>query len=524
MTPHRTPARQAKTRLPIAPTAVVLTALLASACAPTADEAPVEPDVLTVVQSSVQIGDPHIVSDGLAAKSIIKTVYDALVAVDASGTYQPALAEGWDVSDDARSWTFHLRDGVTFHNGETLSAADVVATMGRVLDPGIGGAFGTEGVYLSYLGSAEISAPDEGTVRIVTQDPMADLLDLVVDMPISPAGALSHLPGSYVGSGPYQVVEQTETRLVLAAHEDYWGGTPEYAEIRWLAEADPVARTTAVLEGRADIAAGIGIDGRDRILAEGGQGAGESQGGAVAHEMDSGLAIIFMINALEGPGQDRRVRQALNHALDRDAIIDEITGGAAQPLSGYLTSGHFGYDPETPVYPYDRGRARELLSDAGYTDGLSLTFDIPQVMPDEMPALARLMARQYEAVGIDVEIVEHADRSGYSQMVRRKEIADAAGFDSSPRSTYRVLREKLHSGLKGPWWEGYTNPEVDALIEEAQATVDDGERQAIYRRIYRLVRDDAPWIFLYNPTLYWGVGPGVQWTPRVDGLLVFGRG
>jgi peptide/nickel transport system substrate-binding protein len=468
--------------------------------------------VLRVVQSSVGVGDPHIVSDGLAAKSIIKTIYDALVSVDASGSYRPALAERWDVSDDARSWTFHLRDGVVFHNGESLHASDVLATLGRVLDPSIGGAFGTEGVYLSYLGGAEISAPDDRTVRIVTEDPMADLLDLVVDMPISPASALSDLPGTYVGSGPYRIVEHTDARLVMEAHDGYWGGTPAYAAIHWLAEEDAAARTDAVLEGRADIAAGIGIEGRDRIVAA---------GDATAREMDSGLAIIFMINALEGPGRDRRVRQALNYALDRQGIIEQIVDGAAKPLNGYLTSGHFGYDPGTPVYPFDPQRARELLAEAGYADGLSLTFDIPQVMPDEMPELTRLMAEQYASVGIDVQIVEHEDRSGYSQMVRRKQIADAAGFDSSPRSTYRVLREKLHSGLRGPWWEGYENPEVDALIEEAQGTVSDPERQAIYRRIYGIVTSDAPWIFLYNPTLYWGVAPGTEWTPRVDGLLVF---
>jgi peptide/nickel transport system substrate-binding protein len=142
---------------------VLLSAALALACAPGAEDAgePDAPGVLTVVQSSVGIGDPHIVSDGLAAKSIIKTIYDALVALDASGTYQPALAERWDVSDDARGWTFHLRNGVTFHNREVLTASDVIATLDRVLDPSIGGALGTEGVYLSYLGAAEITAPDE---------------------------------------------------------------------------------------------------------------------------------------------------------------------------------------------------------------------------------------------------------------------------------------------------------------------------------------------------------------------------
>ena len=227
---------------------VVLGALVAASCspAPTATRQP----VLTVYQSSASIGDPHIVSDALARRSIIYSVYEALVRLDELGNYQPALAERWEVGEDARSWTFHLRDGVTFHNGEVLSAFDVVATLGRVLDPSIGGAFGTQGVYISYLGTAEISAPDDMTVRIVTVDPMADLLDLVVDMPISPASELHRLPEAYVGSGPYEIIEQSGTRLVIAAHDDYWGETPDYEEIHWVAEGDSEKRVDALLTKR----------------------------------------------------------------------------------------------------------------------------------------------------------------------------------------------------------------------------------------------------------------------------------
>jgi peptide/nickel transport system substrate-binding protein len=106
-------------------------------------------------------------------------------------------------------------------------------------------------------------------------------------------------------------------------------------------------------------------------------------------------------------------------------------------------------------------------------------------------------------------------------MVRDKKINDACCFDSSPRSTFRVLREKLHSTLRGPWWEGYTNPQVDALVAKAQATVSDADRQRIYREIYSIVRDDAPWVFLYRPTNYWGARETVAgWTPRADGLLL----
>jgi peptide/nickel transport system substrate-binding protein len=461
----------------------------------------------------VSLGDPHIASDSSNRLSILFSVYEALVKLDEGGDYQPALAERWEVTEDARTWTFHLRDGVRFHNGEVLRASDVVATLGRVLDPAIGGSFGTQGVYISYLGDAEISALDDSTLRIVTGDPMADLLDLVVAMPISPAGELDKLPDEYVGSGPYRIAEESSDRLVLTAHDEYWGKTPDYREIVWIAEEDPEKRVEALLNGEADIAGGIGIQGQSRIAED---------GRALSHEWDSGLAIIFMANSQQGPCQDRRVRQALNYAVDLDAIIAEIKHGAAKPLNGYLTPHHFGYNPDTPVYPYDPDRAKALLAEAGYPDGLELVFDIPSTMPDEAPDLARMMAEQYGRVGITLDIVEHQDRAAYSEMVREKRINDAAAFDSSPRSTYRVLREKIHSGLQGPWWEGYRNERVDSLIEEAQATVSDPERQAIYREIYTLIRDDAPWIFLYRPTRYWGVSPAMEdWRPRADGLLIF---
>jgi len=483
----------------------LLPAILLSSCG--------SPNVLTVVQSSVSIGDPHIASDASDRLGIVFSIYEALVKLDEDGEYEPSLAERWEVGEDARTWTFFLRENVRFHNGEVMTATDVVETLGRVLDPAIGGSFGTQGVYISYLGTAEISALDDLTVRIVTADPMADLLDLLVAMPISPASELANLPGEYTGSGPYKIVEQSEDRLVLVAHEEYWGGTPTYREIHWVGERDPERRVDAVLNGEADIVSGIGLQGRNRIIED---------GDAQTREWDSGLAIIFMANSQEGPCRDRRVRQALNYALDVDQIIAEIKQGAAKPLNGFLTPHHFGYNPETPVYPHDPEMARRLLAEAGYADGLTLTFDIPSSMPDEAPALARMMAEQYSEVGITLQIVEHEDRAAYSETVRDKDIHDAAAFDSSPRSTYRVLMEKIHSGQRGPWWEGYSNGEVDSLIDASQATIAPDDRQAIYRRIYTLIRDDAPWIFLYRPTRFWGVGPALEdWVPRADGLLIF---
>jgi peptide/nickel transport system substrate-binding protein len=342
---------------------------------------------------------------------------------------------------------------------------------------------------------------------------MADLLDLLVAIPISPESELGRLPHDYVGSGPYKIAEKNETKITLKAHDEYWGKAPAYREIHWIAEQNPGKRVDALLSGQADVASNIGLQGKERIMKE---------RGSVAHELESGVCIIFMLNSQNGPCQDRRVRQALNYSLDVDKIIDEILKGAAIPLNGYLTPHHFGYNPETPVYPFDPEKARGLLADAGYRDGLKLVFDIPSVMPDEAPRLTRMMVGQYHQVGISVEVIEHQDRAAYAEMVREKKINDACCFDSSPRSTYRVLREKIQSTLRGPWWQGYENKDVNSLIEQAQATVSNPERQRIYRRLYPIIRDDAPWIFLYRPKSYLGVRSTMKdWKPRTDGLLVF---
>lgn len=495
------------------PAAIALIPALAAGTACSDAKAPpsTRPTV-TVVQSSVALGDPHIVSDSTTRRNILFSIFESLVAVDGEGAFQPSLAERWVTSGDARTWTFTLRRNVAFHDGASLRAHDVVASIRRALDPAIGGAFGTQGVLATYLGSAEVRALDDATVRIVTPEPMADLLDLVSAIVIGPENALGKLPGTYVGTGPYRVTEQTDEGMVVDAHEKYWGPAPAYGQVRFVPEPDAAKRVDALLSGSADLAADIGIDGKARLA---------SGSDVTVRELESGLCIIFMLNAQQGPCRDRRVRQALNYALDVDAIIAGVMKGAATRLNGYLTAHHFGYNPETPVYPHDPVMAKRLLAEAGYPNGLTLTFDIPTAMPDEARALAAMMVEQYREAGVTLKIVEHADRAAYSEMVRDKKIQDGCCFDSSPRSTFRVLREKLHSGLRGPWWEGYTNPQVDALIAKAQATVLNDERQRLYREIYTIVRDDAPWVFLYRPTNYWGVrGTLAGWAPRSDGLIL----
>lgn len=466
---------------------------------------------LTVAQSSVTVGDPHICSDSMNRGNIIGAIYEPLIRRSGPGVFLPALAREWAVKPDGLTWVFRLREGVGFHNGDTMTGVDVVETLRRVVDPAIGGAFGTQGVYASYIGNAVFSSPRSDVFMIMTKDPMADLLDLISEMPIAPADELDKLPNEYIGTGPYSVGAKSRDEMVLERNRGYWGKQAISDEVTWISHPDAVERATMVSDREADIATSIGLKGRDSIR-------GSTRTNAVS--LKSSLCIIFMMNSGSGVCADHRVRQALNYGLDIAQVVRKVKKGAATRLNGYLTPHHFGHNPETEPYPYDPGRARRLLSEAGYPEGLKLTIDIPTRMPDEGLEVGKMMMEHYGRIGVDVEVISYTDRAAYAEMVRDKDIHDMCCFDSSPISTYRVLREKIHSGHKGPWWEGYHSEEVNGLIDTAQRTFDNSKRAGIYQRIFQIVRDDAPWVFLYRPTYFWAVSKKLSnWAPTSRGKV-----
>jgi peptide/nickel transport system substrate-binding protein len=464
---------------------------------------------IKITQSSVEPGDPHICSDSIDRNNIIYSVYEGLVKRDRKGIIRPALALRWGIERDGLSWLFELRDRVYFHNGEPLDAEDVVASIRRVVDPSIGGAYGTQGTFASYLNKAELKAPKNNVFKITTSEPMADLLDLLAQMPIGPSGELENLPDEYIGTGPYIVEGKSREELHLKASRNYWGDKASIEDVRWIGEQDALTRAEMVSNRDADLGCLIGVEGKKVV---------ESEGKAEIDSIKSGLCIIFMFNCVKGPFTDRKVRVALNHGLDVDEIIKDVKKGAATRLSSFVTPLHYGYDPNVEPYRYDPDRARRLIAESGLDR--KITADVPVSMPDEAPELALKIKDQLNGIGVDFEINYHYDRQAYSERVREKKISDLCCFDSSPRSTFRVLREKLNSQVKGPWWQGYNNPEVNNLAYQAQRTFDYSRREEIYKQIYRTVHDDPPWLFLYRPTYYYALRKGVRgWRFRDDGTI-----
>jgi peptide/nickel transport system substrate-binding protein len=458
---------------------------------------------LAIVQPHLRLGDPHVCSDDRSRLSLLHALYEPLVRRGAAGRFDPALAEAWDVDAEARRWSFTLRPGVRCHDGGPLHAHDAVASLARVRDDPPEGELGTSGVYAGYLRGCELRAQGDLRFEITTPVPMADLLDVLVELFVVPARHLARAASTPCGSGPFRLVEAGDAEIVMESHAAAWDGDPWLQQVRWLAEPDGDARVRRLREGGADLASDVPV-GTDAVTTT---------------WRPSSVATTFMFDLTGGPTADRRVRRALNHAVDVTALIDELFAGRAERTTSPCTSTQLGFDPALAPYTFDPAMARRLLADAGAA-ALELTFDVPSRLPDEAPRLARLLTRQLADVGVALHVVEHTDRPGYATSVRTKRIHDAACFDSSPHSTFRLFMEKFHAGARGPWWLGYDDPAFDAIVDDAVRRPQAAARATAYRQAARMLRDDAPWLFLYGPHLGWGLGDrAAPWVPTADGLV-----
>lgn len=448
-----------------------------------------------IAQPHVRHGDPHVTSDDPSRLSIHACLFEALVRRAPGGRFEPGLAASWTLDAGARTWLFELRDA-RFSDGQPLSANDVVSSLRRVRDEDIEGELGTSGVFKAYLAGAEIDI-DAGRVRVRTREPLADLLDLLVDIPIVRSG-----PDGFLGTTAYRLLGSDGETVVLdragVGGQLTDSGPKRPTRLIFLAAPDAEERASMDVEIATDVAGGV--PGEFRV--------------------QTTVCTTFLCNLNAGPCSSRHFRQALNWATDVPALVAGSSPGPAVPIRGPWTERHLGCDPSRHLYGPDLARATRLLEKSGQVAGM--TLDVPERLPDESRALAAALAEMWSRIGIETTIKVHADRPAYALMVRDKKIHDAACFDSSPSSTFRLLWEKFHSGNRGPWWQGYVNPALDQLVDQGRATPDVGQREALYRTAFSLIAEDAPWVFLYNPSRVFSISDRLAgWTPSVDGYVRF---
>lgn len=464
-----------------------------------------------IAQRRVVPGDPHDCTDAADQLSILRAVCDTLVRRDGT-THAPHLALRWHVDAEARDWAFDLRPGHRFHDGTPCDAKAVAQSLRRMARADKGYTLGASGVWRQYLGAAKIEAVGESRLVIRLSDPTADLLDILEQGFIVAPGTLDLWDrgesAGIVGSGPYRVNTQTETTLSASRVKGHFAA-PVVDEITWIAEPSPQVRGQMLREGRADVAADLAPGAADIDAAE---------APLTFHDYTSPVAIILLLNAHKGPLADPSLRRALSLAVDRDRLVADVMAGHATPLHGFVSPAHLG--ATATQMPHDPDAARELLREAGHANGLTLGVDCPTRLPDEAEALCAALREQLARVGITLDIHTHTDREAYAHMIRRKEIRDMCVFDSSPMSSFRVLYEKIDARVAGSWWQGYCNPEVEALLDQARREVSQDARRVLYAQAYEMLQNDPAWLTLYTHRRTIGLaGARRGFTMPADGVI-----
>lgn len=466
---------------------------------------------MTIAQARVGLQDPHDATDSADTLALFEALFDALVRRDVHGRYQPALAESWSVSHDARQWRFRLRPGLRFHDGTPLDSAAMCFSIERMMRPDIGATLGAPAVWAQYLGGATVDTPDPLTVAVTTVEPTADLLDVLVSgyaLPPHAADtpAFAERP---IGTGAYRVESVTSGGIWMRVNPDWWGGMPANPALAWRPIPDPAERAAALVAGDVEAAT---------RLRPGAVRTAMARRCTIAEHIDP-TAIIYLLNAASGPFADPRVRRAVNLAVDRRSLIETVLAGAGRPLAGFVSPVHVGADASSGEI-CDPDEARRLLAAAGHGDGLAIGIDCPTRLPDEAEALTAAVAGQLATVGIAATVHRVDDRTAYAERVRDKRIHDMCLFDSSPMSTFRVLHEKIDSRTRGSWWQGYRNPGVEAILDRSRTTVDRVAREALHRRSFRLLQEDPAWLTLYTHLHEAGLtGDHPDWRIRADGIL-----
>ncbi len=451
--------------------------------------------------------DPH-TTNATATRNMLENVYDTLVMFDSTLQIVPGLAESWEASEDGLTWTFTLRPDVTFHNGDPLTAPDVVFSLNRITDPSVASPRSGDFAVIE-----SVEAPDDATVVINLSEPFSPLLSKLaqsLNVIVSEEVATENdndLNSVVIGTGPFTFVEYLpQTRLVLEKYEDFWGtddagnALPYLDGITFQFYPEPAARTTAVQTGNVDWieyvpAADVAILEADPNI-----------------EVVGGLSANFRsiyLNVTREPLGDPLVRRALAYAIDEQAVVDIALFGAGGVAAAGTTipTGNFYAVEESPYTGRDAERARELLEEAGYGDGFSFDLYVTSTY-DFLRTPAEIIQANLAEIGVTANIVAE-DWSIYLPTVQEFDFDATILGESGQSDPDDFLYDVFHSEGGGNFGE-YSNPELDALLEEGRRVSGQEERKAVYEEVQALILEESPHVFLFHSAQYEALQSYVQ--------------
>ena len=411
--------------------------------------------------------------------------------------YYGVLAESWKF--EGNRWTFRLRKGIHFHNGAPFTAHDVVHSVNRIR---------TDKRSLqksNFDDLAEVQAADDYTVIFTTTQPNAVFLDRLQNRFIVSKSAAEKYGDDVdqyaIGTGPYKFVSWArDGNLVMTRNDDYWGRKADIKEIVLKKVGEDAGRLAGLLAGQGDVINNVPVEEIARL----------DKHPRVRTEKVEGLRMYFLaMNVTHKPFDNKLVRQAFNYAVDSTVIIKHIYEGNGYVMNGPLGANVIGYDPKIKRYPYDPKKAKELLAQAGFANGLDVKLNFS---PDRYPKareVCQVVADQLAKAGVRTELVsqEFAIFWG-SDGVNGGKIPfyyvgrPAIDADTVYDQYYRSGRTKR---------VGFQHPEVDRLIDEEQKTGDPKKRIAMLQQIGQILMQEAALVPLYTLAEIYGVARNVVW-------------
>lgn len=444
------------------------------------------------------------------AFTVLLNIYETLLARDDDMKLRPLLASSWKLVND-NTWEFKLQKGVKFQNGEDFNAAAVKFSLERIADPK------NKLKQTTLVGIIDrVEIIDDYTVRVITTKPYpyldAQLGHIGAMMPpkYTQEKGASYIAANPIGTGPYKFVRWVkDDQLILEANEKYWRGMPKIKKVIFRPIPESTTRVAGLQTQELDIIVNI-----PPHLARLMDWKGRSH---VSKVPSSRVIFVAFDNTQAGPVTDKKVRQAIAQAIDVDKIVKNVLEGNALRLGTPFTQYTFGYDPTVKPYAYNLEKAKKLLAEAGYPQGFELTINSPTGRYLNDKEVAEAVAGDLRKVGINAKIKINEFGTHMNMLYAHKGgPAYLLGWGGATFDADATLFPLLRTGQV---LSHYTNPTLDAMIEQGRSIMDKTKRQKIYSEAAKLVKEEAPWAFAYQQVDIYGVSERVNWKARPDEKL-----